>query len=81
MRSTSQSLVSTGWLAQHLNAPDVRIVDATWHMPSQGRDACAEYENCHIPNAVFFDIDEVSDSDSPYPHMLPPLEKFVSRMR
>ncbi|MGD8327717.1 MAG: 3-mercaptopyruvate sulfurtransferase, partial [Sphingomonadales bacterium] len=45
------------------------------------RDARAEYENCHIPNAVFFDIDEVSDSDSPYPHMLPPLEKFVSRMR
>lgn len=77
----SSSLISTSWLEQHLSAPDIRIVDATWHMPSQGRNARTEYENCHVPGAVFFDIDEVSDQDSPYPHMLPPVEKFVSHMR
>lgn len=77
----STSLVSTAWLEQHLSAPDIRIVDATWHMPSQGRNARAEYEDCHIQAAVFFDIDEISDQNSPYPHMLPPMEKFVSHMR
>lgn len=75
------SLVSTQWLAAHLSAPDVRVVDATWHMPGSGRDARTEYEQAHIKGAVFFDIDEIADTDSPYPHMLPSPEKFVSRMR
>ncbi len=75
------ALVSTEWLAAHLDAPDVRIVDATWYMPHMERDARAEYEACHIPGAVYFDIDDIADSDSDLPHMLPSPEKFSSRVR
>ncbi|HEY8698223.1 MAG TPA: 3-mercaptopyruvate sulfurtransferase [Rhizomicrobium sp.] len=74
-------LVSTEWLAQHLDAPDVRIADASWYLPQAGRDAKAEYASAHIPRAVFFDIDELSDEKSELPHMLPPAPKFASRMR
>lgn len=75
------SLVSTEWLAEHAAAPDVRIVDASWHMPATGRNPRAEYDAEHIPNAVFFDIDEIADTDNPLPHMVPSPEKFSSRMR
>ncbi len=74
-------LVSVEWLAKHLGAPDLRILDASWFLPGQGRDARAEYEDEHIPGARFFDIDEISDSASDLPHMAPPVEKFISRMR
>ena len=74
-------LVSTEWLAEHLNAPDVRVADASWYLPQTGRDARQEYESAHIPRAVFFDIDDLSDEKSPYPHMLAPAPKFASRMR
>ena len=74
-------LVSTQWLADHLNAPDVRVADASWYLPQAGRNARAEYEAAHIPRAVFFDIDDLSDEQSPYPHMLAPAPKFASRMR
>ncbi len=80
-KKLTNPLVSTDWLAERLTAPDVRIVDASWHLPGEGRNAKAEYEECHIPEAVFFDIDEIADTDSPYPHMLPAPEKFASRMR
>jgi thiosulfate/3-mercaptopyruvate sulfurtransferase len=76
-----EALVSTEWLARHLQAPDLRVVDATWHMPGQGRNARAEYEARHIPGAVFFDIDEIADEASKLPHMLPSPEKFSARMR
>ncbi len=76
-----KTLVSTEWLAAHLNDPDLRILDASWHMPDAGRNARTEYEACHIPGARFFDIDEISDQRSPLPHMAPPSEKFISRMR
>ncbi|MFN9358028.1 MAG: sulfurtransferase, partial [Alphaproteobacteria bacterium] len=49
-------LVSTEWLAAHLKAPDIRIVDASWHMPATGRNARSEHAQSHIPGAVFFDI-------------------------
>ncbi len=75
------SLVSTEWLASHLKAPDVRIVDASWYLPAMKRDAKAEYASQHIPGAVFFDIDEISDDTSPYPHMLPSAIKFTSRVQ
>lgn len=74
-------LVSTEWLAEHLDAPDVRVADASWYLPQAGRDPKAEYLAAHIPGAVFFDIDDLSDEASPYPHMLPPAPKFASRMR
>jgi thiosulfate/3-mercaptopyruvate sulfurtransferase len=79
--SDAQLLVSTDWLAAHLGAPDLRILDASWHMPDSGRDPRAEYLAGHIPGARFFDIDDISDSQSDLPHMAPPVEKFISRMR
>jgi len=74
-------LVSTAWLAEHLNAPDVRIVDASWFLPGSDRDPRAEYALVHIPGALFFDIDEIVDETSDLPHMLPSPVKFASRMR
>jgi thiosulfate/3-mercaptopyruvate sulfurtransferase len=74
-------LTETEWLASELNAPDIVIIDGSWHMPSEGRDARAEYLEEHIPGAIFFDIDEIADTKSALPHMLPPPEKFSSRMR
>lgn len=76
-----ESLVSTDWLADRLNSPDVRVVDGTYYLPVQGRDARAEYNACHIPGAVFFDLDAIADTTSPLPHMLPSPEKFSSRVR
>lgn len=75
------ALVSTAWLAERLNAPDVRIVDASWYMPAQKRDPKAEYQAEHIPGAVFFDIDDIADTPNGLPHMLPSPEKFSSRVR
>jgi thiosulfate/3-mercaptopyruvate sulfurtransferase len=76
-----KTLVSTSWLASHLKDPDLRVIDASWYMPADNRDARAEYEAAHIPGARFFDIDEISDHRSELPHMVPPVEKFMSRMR
>jgi thiosulfate/3-mercaptopyruvate sulfurtransferase len=76
-----KTLVSTDWLAAHLRDPDLRILDASWYLPDAGRDPRAEYAAAHIPGARFFDIDEISDQRSALPHMAPPTEKFMSRMR
>jgi len=76
-----RTLVSTDWLAAHLKDPDLRILDASLYMPQVERDARAEYEAGHIPGARFFDIDDVSDHRSDLPHMAPPVEKFMSRLR
>ena len=76
-----KTLVSTQWLAAHLQDPDLRVLDASWYLPAMGRDARAEYDTAHIPGARFFDIDEISDLHSDLPHMVPPQEKFISRMR
>src|SRR5690606_34919446 len=75
------ALVSTEWLASHLTAPDLRIVDASWYLPFMQRDGKKEYAERHIPGAVYFDIDDISDTESSLPHMLPSPEKFASRMR
>jgi len=75
------ALVSTEWLAEHLDAPDVRVVDGSYYLPGEGLDPRQEYESQHIPGAVFFDIDDIADHGSPLPHMLPPTEKFSSRVR
>lgn len=81
MHDDPDLLVSTAWLAEHLEAPDVRVLDGSYYLPSQGRDAKAEYAAGHIPGARFFDIDEVADTQSDLPHMAPAPEKFISRMR
>ncbi|MDG1376787.1 MAG: 3-mercaptopyruvate sulfurtransferase [Yoonia sp.] len=76
-----KTLVSTEWLAAHIKDPDLRIVDASWYMPAENRNPAAEYLAEHIPGARFFDIDDISDHRSELPHMAPPVEKFMSRMR
>jgi thiosulfate/3-mercaptopyruvate sulfurtransferase len=73
------SLVSTEWLAGEAGATDLRIVDATWFLPEHGRNGREEFETAHIPGAVFFDLDDISDTGSPLPTMLPTPEKFASR--
>jgi len=81
VNTVADPLVSTAWLADHLESPDVRIVDASWFMPGTPRDPKAEFQLAHIPGAVFFDIDEIADEASDLPHMLPSAIKFASRMR
>ena len=80
-RDDPKTLVSTDWLARHLKDPDLRLLDASMYLPDMNRDAKAEYDAAHIPGARFFDIDEISDARSTLPHMAPPVEKFMSRMR
>ena len=81
MKDDPNTLVSTEWLKANQQDPIVRIIDASWHMPSDGRDASNEFVNGHILNARFFDIDDISDHRSTLPHMVPPVEKFMSRVR
>ena len=78
---TKTWLTETDELARELDAPDLVIIDASWHMPAENRNAYEEYLAEHIPGAIFFDIDEIADTKSGLPHMLPPPEKFSSRMR
>lgn len=76
-----EALVSTETLARQLHAPDVRVVDATWFFPQTGRNARQEYEGRHIPGAVFFDIDDIADTGTDLPHMLPSPAKFAAKAR
>ena len=74
-------LVSTEWLAEELGANDLRIVDASYFATDPSRDPAADYEGGHIPGAVFMDLAELVDTTNPVPGMLPPAEKFASRMQ
>lgn len=74
-------LVTTDWLAAELGKPDLKVLDATLFLPEHGRDAKAEFEASHVPGAVFFDIEELSDTATELPYMLPRPEKFASRMQ
>jgi thiosulfate/3-mercaptopyruvate sulfurtransferase len=76
-----ESLVSTEWLAKELGAFDLRVVDASYFALDPARDAAAEYEAEHIPGAVFMDLGNLNDTNSALPGMLPPAEKFASRMQ
>jgi thiosulfate/3-mercaptopyruvate sulfurtransferase len=79
--SAKNWIVDTGWLAERLNAPGLIVLDGSWHLPTANRDPKAEYLAAHIPGAMFFDIDELSDEKSSLPHMLPSTIKFSSRMK
>lgn len=81
MQDDPKTLVSTEWLHAHLKDPELRILDGSYYLPQMGRDPRAEYDAAHVPNARFFDIDDVADHGSDLPHMVPPVEKFMSRMR
>ena len=76
-----QWMVETDWLAAHLNTPDIVVLDGSLHLPTTGRNAKAEYDAGHIPGALFFDIDAISDKSNPLPHMLPSLVQFASRVK
>jgi thiosulfate/3-mercaptopyruvate sulfurtransferase len=78
---TDKWLVDTGWLATHIDAPGLVVLDGSMHLPTARRNAKAEYLAEHIPGALFFDIDDISDKSSALPHMLPPPELFASRMK
>jgi thiosulfate/3-mercaptopyruvate sulfurtransferase len=77
---TLPSLVSTEWLAGRLDQDGLRVLDASWYLPTAGRDARAEYLAGHLPGALFFDLDAVSDPDTSLPHMLPSPESFARAM-
>ena len=81
MTDTTPTLVETGWLADNLDDPSIRIVDATWHLPNAGRTGIQDYTAGHIPGAVFWDIDAVADPDSSLPHMLPDDATFEAHMK
>ena len=75
--SSSVSVIEPDLLAERLQDPAVRVLDGSWHLPTVERDAQAEYEQAHIPGAVFFDIDHIADADTDLPHMLPEAEAFA----
>lgn len=77
---TLPAAVSTEWLAARLGRAGLRVLDASWYLPTLGRDARAEYAGGHIPGALFFDLDAVSDHATALPHMLPQPEAFARDM-
>ena len=81
MKDDFKNIVSTDWLEQHLEAPDIRIIDSSWYFPQEKRNAEQEFLECHIPGASFFDIDKIKDNDTDLPHMLPPSAMFNSTVR
>jgi thiosulfate/3-mercaptopyruvate sulfurtransferase len=81
MSAEVSPLVSTEWLAARLGEPGLVILDGSWHMPADGRDAKAEYAQGHIPGAAFFDIDEIADHATDLPHMLPTAQSFATAVR
>ena len=75
------SLVDTDWLEKNIN--QVKVIDCSWHMPAENRNAEEEFYNEHIPNAIFFDLDKNSKNNTDLPHMLPSLDdwnKIVSNL-
>jgi thiosulfate/3-mercaptopyruvate sulfurtransferase len=77
MAADSPFTVDADWLQQRLGEPGLTIVDASWYLPAHKRDARTEYDAAHIPGAVFFDQDAVSDPDSELPHTLPSPRHFA----
>jgi thiosulfate/3-mercaptopyruvate sulfurtransferase len=75
--ATPSPLVSAEWLAERLGDPDIVVLDATFFLPNQGRDAAKEYLEAHIPGARFFDIDAIADHETSLPHMLPSADVFA----
>ncbi|PIA37813.1 hypothetical protein AQUCO_03000387v1 [Aquilegia coerulea] len=76
--STNEPVVSVDWLHANLKDPDVKVLDASWYMPDEKRNPFQEYQVAHIPGALFFDVDGISDRASNLPHMLPREDAFAS---
>ena len=77
MTDPCPALISQDWLKANLRRPSVRILDASFFLPNQGRKASEEYQREHIQGALFFDIDAIADRSSDLPHMLPSPEQFA----
>jgi len=75
-----EALVGTEWLAAHLDDPHVRVLDASYKQPGITPTAREDYERGHIPGTVFFDIDDVAQSGTSLPHMIPSPERFSLKM-
>ena len=73
--------MSTKWLEENLLSSGIRVVDATSYMPGQDKDGLEQYNIQHIPGAVYFDINDIADKSTTLPHMLPPPEKFSSKIK
>lgn len=69
-------VVDTAWLAGELGASDLKIIDASWYLPTEKRDPAKEHEQGRLPGAVFFDIDAIADRTTTLPHMLPSAAAF-----
>ncbi|MBC6406024.1 MAG: sulfurtransferase [Rhodospirillales bacterium] len=80
MSEAAGPLVSTAWLAEHLDAPDVRVADASYYLPVEAKIGHEAYLKQHIPGAVFFDIDDIAESPGGLPHMLPSPETFSDKV-
>ncbi len=80
MTQKSRFVVSRDWLLENLKTPGVRIVDASWYLPATGRNGKAEFEEAHIPGAIFFDQDEIADHSTGLPHSLPSPQLFAHHM-
>ncbi|KAL5543735.1 hypothetical protein UlMin_007519 [Ulmus minor] len=74
--TVNDPVVSVDWLHTNLKDPDLKVLDASWYMPDEQRNPIQEYQVAHIPGALFFDIDGISDRTSKLPHMLPSEEAF-----
>ena len=80
MTNARQWIVDSAWLAANLGSAGLVVLDGSMHLPTSGRNARAEYEQAHIPGALYFDIDEISDKTNPLPHMLPLPEQFAAQV-
>lgn len=76
--STSEPVVSVDWLHSNLRDPDMKVLDASWYMPDEQRNPIQEYQVAHIPGALFFDVDGISDRTTKLPHMLPSEDAFAA---
>ena len=74
------SLIEIDWLKKNLNNPEIKIIDGTWHMPGSGINGFDIFKEKHIPNAIFIDLDEVSDINSDLPHMMPDENYFSEKI-
>ncbi|KAF7140024.1 hypothetical protein RHSIM_Rhsim06G0242300 [Rhododendron simsii] len=76
--SSNEPVVSVDWLHANLKEPDMKVLDASWYMPDEQRNPLQEYQVAHIPGALFFDVDGISDQTTKLPHMLPSEEAFAA---
>ncbi|XWS10359.1 hypothetical protein CRYUN_Cryun39dG0070500 [Craigia yunnanensis] len=76
--STNDPVISVDWLHANLREPDLKVLDSSWYMPDEQRNPIQEYQVAHIPGALFFDVDGITDRTTKLPHMLPSEEAFAA---